>query len=186
MLHATASLHFLLAPLAAADEEGFNPIRLTDASNVLWTLIIFGASLPLMWKLVWGPMAAALHERDQHAEEAVRKAQEAKQEAEKARSDVEKRLADATKESARMIQEARAIGEAQAREVVAAAQAQSQQIADRARAEIEREKSKALSEIRETVVDLSIDAATRVVGRSVADDDQRRYVRDFVSSKGVR
>ncbi|MFN0208085.1 MAG: F0F1 ATP synthase subunit B [Planctomycetota bacterium] len=169
--------------ITVASEEGFNPIRISDASNTLWTIVIFALSLPFMWKFVWGPMARALHERDHHAEEAVKAAEAAKAAAENAKNEVEKRLADATKESARMIVEARSMGEAQARDVIAQAQTQSQQILDRAKSEIEREKSKALAEIRETVVDISIDAATKVVGRAVGDDDQRRYVREFVASQ---
>ncbi|HKD99480.1 MAG TPA: F0F1 ATP synthase subunit B [Planctomycetota bacterium] len=175
-------------PVFAFVAEGgsFNPLDLDTWSNGFWTIVIFLAALGPMWIIVWGPMAKALEKRDQDAEAAVKAAEAARAAAEQARSDVERRLGDAQKESAKLIGEARAVGEAQGREALAAAQSQAQQTLERAKQEIEREKSKALSEIRETVVDLSLDAATKVVGRSLTDEDQRRFVRDFVAGAGGR
>lgn len=171
----------LAAALVSEGGEAFNPLRLTDFTNAVWTIVIFAASLPLMWTIVWGPMARVLEQRDAQADQAVRAAEAAKAAAEQARADVENRLTQAQKESAKMIADARAVGEAQGREVLAAAQDEAQRTLERAKAEIEREKSKALSEIRETVVDLTLEAATKVVGRSFEDADQRRFVEEFVS-----
>ena len=171
----------VVLPAAEGGEGGFNPLSLTAAANAFWTIVIFAASLPVMWKIVWSPMAKALEHRDEQADQAVKAAEAARAGAEQARADVEKKLAMAQTESARIITEARAIGEAQGREALAAAQAQAKQTLENAKSEIANEKTRALAEIRETVVDLSLDAASRVVGRSFQDDDQRRFVRDFVS-----
>ncbi|MBI3817586.1 MAG: F0F1 ATP synthase subunit B [Planctomycetes bacterium] len=178
----------ILSIVTAAEggEEGFNLIRLSDASNAIWTIIIFGLALPVMWKMVWKPMADHLEQRDHKAEEAAHAAEKAKEGAQKSEAEVKRKLDEAQKESARIINESRAAGEVQGREIVATAQKQSQQLLERAKADIEAEKTKALSEIRETVVEISIDAASRVVGRAVADDDQRRFVRDFVASQSAR
>jgi F-type H+-transporting ATPase subunit b len=162
-------------------EGGFNPLSLTAAANAFWTIVIFALSLPLMWKIVWGPMAKALEHRDEQADEAVKAAEAAKAAAEQARADVEKKLASAQTESARIIGEARAIGEAQGKEAIAQAQAEAKRTLENAKSEIEREKTRAIAEIRESVVDLSLEAASRVVGRSFQDDDQRRFVKDFVA-----
>src|SRR5262245_34166062 len=122
---------YVAAASLLASEEGFNPIRLTDATNALWTIVIFLVSLPLMWALVWGPMSKALEHRDQQAENAVKAAEAAKAAAEQARVDIEKRLAKAQDDSAKLITEARAIGEAQGREALAAAQAEAQKTLER-------------------------------------------------------
>jgi F-type H+-transporting ATPase subunit b len=169
-----------IAPLVS-EGGGFNPIEFSHWANFLWTVVIFLVALPFMWKIVWGPMARALEARDHDAERAVQSAEAAKAAAEKAQAEVERRLADAQKESTRVLAEARALGEAQGRDALVQAQAQAQQTLDRAKAEIEREKARALSEIRESVVDLSLDAASKVVGRALTDDDQRRFVREFVA-----
>lgn len=168
--------------LAAAETGGsFNPIDFSHGANLLWTVVIFLVALPFMWKIVWGPMTKALEARDHQAEHAVAAAEAAKVAAEQAKAEVEKRLAEAHREASTMISEARALGEAQGREAIASAQAQAQQTLERAKSEIDREKSKALAEIRETVVDLSVSAASKVVGRALTDDDQKRFVRDLVS-----
>lgn len=174
------------ALVSSSGGEGFDPLKYNDASNTLWTVVIFAAAVGLMWGVVWKPMAQHLEERDHKAEDAAKAAEAAKAAAERAEAEVRRKLDEAQRESARIITDARAAGEAQGREAIAAAQAQAQQQLERAKADIEREKAKALSEIRETVVEISLDAATRVVGRAVTDDDQRRYVRDFVTSRETR
>jgi hypothetical protein len=51
-------------PLPSGGEGGFNPIDFATGGNVFWTLVIFGVSVPLIWKLVMGPVTRALEERD--------------------------------------------------------------------------------------------------------------------------
>ena len=49
-------------------------------------------------------------------------------------------------------------------------------------ARIQQEAARARAEISRLVVNLSIDAAARVIGRSVDDRDNRRLVEEFVSA----
>ena len=51
-----------------------------------------------------------------------------------------------------------------------------------ARTTIEAEKDKALSAIRTEVVELSLNAASKVLGRNVGSEDDRRMVRELVGA----
>ncbi len=160
-------------------EGGFNP--LTEQWGVLfWTWLIFLVSLPFMWKVVFGPIAKALKDRDQRAEDAIARAEEAKAAAERARSETEARLEEAREEARRQIQAARERAEAQHQELLAKAKEEAARERDRAADEIRAEKQRALAEIRDEVVDLTLTASAKLLGREIRDEDQKSFVQGFV------
>ena len=54
----------------------------------------------------------------------------------------------------------------------------------KAKADIDGEREKAIAQIRSEVVDLSMKAATEVLGRAVSADDDRRLAEEIVSASG--
>ncbi|MDG1500580.1 MAG: F0F1 ATP synthase subunit B [Planctomycetota bacterium] len=163
---------------------GYDPLAPDTFGQALWTLIIFGLSVPFIWKIVLGPIVMALEERDGHAKEAILAAETAKEEAERVRAEVEVSLGEARAESAREMAEARERGEKRAAEIITAAEEKAKDLVVSAQAAIRSEQDKALSAIRSEVVELSINAAGAIVGRSVDSEDDRRLVTEVVS--GVR
>jgi F-type H+-transporting ATPase subunit b len=178
----------LLAILAETGEGGgFNPLDLHGLGGMLWTLIIFAASMPFVWKVVMGPVTKALLARDERAAAAVLAAEQAKADAEKARADVEARLAEARAEAVQMVDAARARAEVRERELTDQAKKASEDLLLRARAEIRAEQDKAVSQIRAQVVDLSLKAAGKVLERRVDSTDDKRLVEELVTaSQGGR
>ena len=156
-----------LTPILASG--GFDPLAPDTFGQALWTLIIFGLSVPFIWKIVLGPIVAA---------------ESAKEEAERVRAEVEVSLGEARAESAREMAEARERGEKRATEIIASAEEKAKDLVVSAQAAIRAEQDKALSAIRAEVVELSISAAGAIVGRSVDSEDDRRLVTEVVS--GVR
>lgn len=171
-----------LALLAA--EGGFDPLDPNGAGGLLWTLIIFLAALPFMWKLVWKPVTLALLARDAQAAEAIESAQKASQEAEKSRAAVEVALGEAQAEAAKILGAARERAETRERDIVEKAKKEADAMIEAARTTIQAEQEKALSAIRAEVVDLSLNAASQVLGRRVDADDDRRLVQELVSQEG--
>ena len=84
-----------ITPAIAIAEGGFNPLDVSASGGMIWTIVIFVVALPLMWKVVFGQIAAALGERDAKASEAIVAAQRASEEAEKSRAAVEVALGEA-------------------------------------------------------------------------------------------
>jgi len=171
-----------LLTLAAAEGGGFNPLDLSAGGNTLWTWVIFLVALPFMWKIVMGPVVAALHDRDDRANEAIVQAEKASAEAEAARAEVEVKLGEARAEAAKLLSEARERAEAREREIVEAAKVEAATLVESAREAIRAEQDKALATIRTEVVQLSLDAAGRVLKRSVDSEDNRRMVADLVGA----
>lgn len=174
------TIHSSFLALIPAEGGGFNPLDPNGLGNFIWTLLIFLLSLPLMWKFVFGPIAAALEERDAKANEAVFAAKEASEAAEKSRAEVEIALGNANAEAKKLIAAATTRAEVRERDIVEGAKKEAEAMIENARAQIGAERDKALAQIRGEVVDLSMKAATEVLGRNVGSEDDRRLVQDIV------
>ena len=177
-------LHLPSTTLAlVAAEGGFNPLDPSTFGGALWTLLIFLVSVPFIWKVVMGPIAVALVERDSIATKAIQQAQQASAEAEAARAQIEIKLGEAQANAARLLAEARERAEVREREILDQAKQEAQGMLASARAAIRTEQDKALAAIRAEVVELSLDAAGKVLGRNVKSDDDRRLVEELVKSR---
>lgn len=170
-------------PLLELSAQGDDKFKLFDDFTVgvtFWTLVIFGLSLPLMIKFVFGPIVRNLDARDKRVEQAAVAAEEARQAAEAAVARAESEREQARAEARKMVQDAQARAERQAQEAVAAAKAEADRQVEKARQDIEAAKRRALMEIRQEVVDLSLAAAARILRRDVDDDVHRELVADFL------
>ena len=165
---------------AAKGGGGFNPLDETGLGNLLWTLVIFLLALVPMWKMVFSKITSALVERDDQAAEAIHAAERASQAAEAAQAEVEVKLGEAQAGAARMLAEAKERAEVRERDIVENAKKEADAMIESARATITAEKDKALTAIRSEVVDLSLNAASKVLGRNAAAEDDRRLVEELV------
>lgn len=163
-------------------EGGFNPLDV-NAGSFIWTLVIFVIALPFMWKVVFGPITAALYERDVKASEAATAAEKAREEAAKSAAKVEVALGEAQAEAARHLATARERAEARESDIVENAKREASAMIDGARTQIQAEQEKALATIRAEVVELSLSAASKVLGRSVNSEDDRRLVTGLVAEQ---
>ncbi len=159
---------------------GFNPLNPSHAGNFVWTLVIFLISLPVIWKFVMGPITKALLERDARAQTAIDTAQKASADAERAKQEVETKLAEARAESLRIVAESRSRAELVGKQVEASSRAEAGKLLEQAKREIQVEREKALAAIRGEVVELSLSAASAVLGRNVGSEDDRRIVGDML------
>lgn len=159
---------------------GLSPFDPTGFGGLLWTWLIFLFGLPLMWKVVMGPITKALEERDEQAARAITEAEKAREETARAKAEVTAKVAETRAESARLIAEARERASAVEKQIVDEANAKAAQAALAAQAAIAAERDKAIAAIRDEVVELSIHGARAVIGRNVGGDDDRRMVSDMV------
>jgi len=171
-----------LAILTLAAEGGFNPLDLSGAGNLVWTLVIFIIALPLMWIVVFSKITGALFERDAKVADAIASAERASVEAEKSRAAVEVALGEAQAEAAKLMAQARERAETRERDIIENAKTEAVAMIESARTAISAEQEKALAAIRNEVVELSLNAASQVIGRNVGSEDDRRLVNELVAS----
>lgn len=172
--------------IASAEGGGFNPLDVGSGGMYFWTVIIFGAAIVPMWMLVFSKIAKAAVDRDSRASEAIVAAERASQEAEKARAEVEVRLGEAQAEAAKLISAAKERAEVRERDIIDNAKKEADAMIEAARSTIVAEKDKALAAIRGEVVELSMHAASKVLGRNVGSEDDRRLVEQLVGGAPAR
>lgn len=172
-----------LSALAVPQGEGgsFNLFEWHPGVAV-WTLIIFGLSLPLMIKFVFGPITKALEERDQKVEQAAVAAEEARKRAEESVARAQAELEKSRGEARQRVQEAVERAQRQAQEEVAKARAEIERERQKAAEDIEGAKRRALMDIRNEVVELSIASAGRILKKDVDDPVHRQIVDEFLGA----
>ena len=168
-----------LTPCIAAG-GGFNPIDFSHFSVTFWTIVIFLLALYPMIRFVFGPIARALDAQDEKARHAVTEAEAARDEAARTKEEIEERLARLREQEEELVAQARAKAEEAGREIQEKAKREGERQLERARRAIAQEEARARAELRREVVDLTIQAAGKVVGRTLTDRDQRSFVEELV------
>jgi len=155
---------------------------LTDISvwTMMWSLVAFFVTLWALSKMAWPMLAEKMEEREKRIREGLDKAEEAERRAEELLQQQESVLAKAREEASQLIAEGREAATRIKNETVEAAQTEIAKERDRAKKEIEVERRKAVGELREAAIDLTLEAAGRVLERSLTDDDHRRLANDVI------
>jgi F-type H+-transporting ATPase subunit b len=147
----------------------------------IWTVVSFLALLLLLRKLAWGPILAALERREKRIEDAIGGAERSRDEAGRILEEQKETLKKAKEEARAMIAEATADAARRGEEIVAESRREAERLLERARTEIRGEEAQAIDRVRREAVELALDAAERLVGRSMETADHRRIVEEFIS-----
>jgi F-type H+-transporting ATPase subunit b len=145
---------------------------------MVWTLVVFGATMLLLAKLAFPRITEALDRRQKEIEDSIDSAQHTREEAEKLLAEYRERLAEARSQSDEIVQRARQTAETHERE----AKEQGRQIASEASAraarDIEAATARALGELREEVANLTVLATEKVTRKVLDSSDQKRLVEE--------
>ncbi|MBP7560092.1 MAG: F0F1 ATP synthase subunit B [Armatimonadetes bacterium] len=139
--------------------------------------------LALFWVLkrfLFGPIGNMVQSRNDEIRDRLDRAERDEKAKEAIRTEYERRIAEIETEARDRIQRAVAEAERIAEGIRAQAAEEAEAARQRGYLQIEREKEKALKEIQDQIVDLSIDAAERVVHQALNEDSQRQLVRRFI------
>jgi len=161
----------------------FNPAL---AASYVWTLLIFLASLPLLWKFVFGPITRSMEDRETKVRGAAAAAEQARAETEQLRASVKQELEGARQEAAKALAEAKKRAAEREQELMAAAKAESEKERQRARAEIDQAVRNAREMLRREAVTLAVQIGERVIQREFSAADQQRLLAEFEKSAGSK
>ena len=169
----------------AAHEGGWMEKWLSfDPGLFMWTIVTFLIVLMLLkWK-AWGPLMSVLDKRAEDIKNALLAADRAKEDAEKASQDYEKLVQKAHSEAQQIIADSKAAGERVKNEVESAAKEKAEEMIGKAKTEIKAESQKAIQEIKSLVVDLSIEAAEKIIEKNLDSEDNRKLVDQTLDSMG--
>ena len=146
--------------------------------------LIFLVTIVVLWKVALGPVSRVIAAREQKIEAGVRAAEEAERRLAAVQVDVQREL-DAAREQAREImsrshQEATADAE----EVRVRARREAEAQVEKARSDIDAERDRALQELRAQVSGLVVEAAGRVLGEAIDQQQHRRLIDETIDQVG--
>ena len=155
-----------------------------DPGLFMWTIVTFFIVLMLLkWK-AWGPLMSVLDKRAEDIKNALSAADRAKEDAEKASQDYEKLVQKAHIEGQQIISDSKAAGEKVKNDIESVARENAEKMIGKAKTQIEAESQKALQEIKSSVVDLSIEAAEKIIEKNLDSEDNRKLVEKTLDSIG--
>ena len=169
---------FILAQAegGGGQEEGGNFLVTPDVGLMLWTLIAFGLTMFLLYKLAFPRIAAALDKRQRAIEESIDVAERTKRQADELLAEYRERLTQARQQADEIVARARKAGEQRETEALVDARRQREELMAQTRRDIETETRRAIQDIRREVADLTVLATEKVTRKSLTEDDQRRLV----------
>ena len=180
-LMGTTLLPYLLPLQAAAKEDGGgNPLLKAQPGLMIWTLVIFGITLFILKRYVFGPVGAAIEKRRSDIAASIEEAERSRDEATSLHDDYKTRLADARKEADQLREQGRKDGERQGAELVHQAHTQRERVLADAEVQIDAQTRAAASGLRDDVVSLALLAAEKVSRQSLSDTDHRRLIEQAI------
>ncbi len=146
----------------------------------IYTVVSFLLFLLLLRRFAWTPILKALERRERRITEAIESAEKAKEDAERIVSEHKEALAEARQEARGLISKAAAEADRKGEEMVLRARKEAEALIERARAEIKSEEADAIKRVRREAVDIALEAASKLLERSLGDEDHRRLVERFI------
>ena len=184
----TATLVFGAADTCLANgvlhEASGNTPAFPNLYVIGWTLVDFLILLALMYKFAFNPVKAMLEKRASTIEGNLEHAETLKQDMEKLKADAEAALLEAKQESQAIIIRAQKSAD-ELRDTML--EETKQEIADmktKAERDIADATEMARQQLREDAANLAILAAEKLLERSISDEDNMKFVKEFVNEAG--
>jgi F-type H+-transporting ATPase subunit b len=165
----------------AAESGGGSFLVSPNVGLMIWTLVVFGISMYILWKAAFPRISEALDKRQRAIEESIDSAERTRREADALLAEYRERLAEARSQADEIVTRARRTGEAAENEIVAEARAKREEMMAQTRREIEAETRRAIQQIRSEVADLTVAATEKVTRKTLDSEDQRRLVDEALS-----
>ena len=148
---------------------------------MIWTLILFGITMFVLWKYAFPRIGEALEKRANAIRENIEAAESQREEADELLDEYRQRLKEAREQAEDIVARARKASEAAVAEATAEGKAKREELVAAARRDIEAETRRSLEQIRKEVADLTVLATEKVTRKSLDDDDQKRLVEEALS-----
>src|SRR5262249_1348477 len=176
-----ALLLLLLQEPAGEASHAITPFSI-NPGLIIWTLVVFGILLAILWKLGWPALLKSVEEREARIAKQLADAERANAEAARLLEEHKAALTRARTEAQEILATAKGAAQKEREQLLARTREEQEQLLERARRDIESEKEKASLALRREAVELSIAAATKLVGSNLDSDANRRLVMEYLAS----
>jgi F-type H+-transporting ATPase subunit b len=153
---------------------------------MIWTVLVFLALLLVLRRFAWPALLSAVEAREKALEEMIAEAERSREEAARLLAQHEKLLAEGRSSAHALLAEARTASEKERALAIEKTRQEQEELLERARREIVAERERAVQELRREAVDLSLAAASKLIGEELNSERDRRIVQEYLASLGSR
>jgi F-type H+-transporting ATPase subunit b len=153
---------------------------------MFWTILVFVALLLILRKFAWPALLGAVEARERALEEQLAEAERNRAEAAALLAQHQKLVADARASAHGLLAEAREAAEKERALAMEKTRQEQEELLERARRDIAAERERAVAELRREAVDLSLAAASKLIGERIDSDTDRRIVQEYLATLDTR
>lgn len=173
-------------PVAALAEESAvgADILIPKMAEFIPALIAFLIIFVILAKFVWPPVLEMMEKRQQKIQDDLDAAEEAKRKAAEEARNYEAKILDAHHEADAIVAKAKKEAEEVRSSILAKAQRESADIIAKAHDAVDSERHKAMIELSSSVVDLSVEIASKIIGNDLSVEEQRKLAEEYLAEVG--
>jgi F-type H+-transporting ATPase subunit b len=174
-------MDMLSLALALQEEHASGPLSV-EPGLMIWTVVIFLLLLAVLKKVAWPAVLGAVEAREKALEEQIAEAERNRAEAAALLAEHKKLIAEAKAQAHGIIVEARTVAEKERALAMEKTKQEQEELLARARREIAAERDRALQDLRREAVDLSLAAASKLIGERLGSETDRKLVLEYLAT----
>jgi F-type H+-transporting ATPase subunit b len=167
--------------LLQQEHAGRGPLDV-EPGLMIWTVVVFVALLLILKKFAWPALLGAVEAREQALEEQLAEAERNRAEAARLLAEHQKLIAEGRASAQGLLADARAAAEKERALAMEKTRQEQEELLERARRDIVAERDRAVADLRREAVDVSLAAASKLLGERLNSENDRRIVQEYLSS----
>ena len=167
--------------LLLQEEHGSGPLTV-EGGLMFWTVVVFLLLLAILKKFAWPAVLGAVEAREKALEEQLAEAERNRAEAAKLLAEHKKLVGDARAQAAAILAEARTAADKERAVALEKTKEEQAELLERARREIASERDRAITDLRREAVDISLAAASKLIGERLGSETDRKLVTDYLAT----
>lgn len=146
-----------------------------------WTWVVFIILFLVLKRFAWPAILKATEERERRIQKQLAESERLNAESQKTLEEHKKLLSGARQEAHELLAGAKAAADKEREQLLARARQEQAQVLERAKKEIAAERDRAVAELRREAVDLSLAAASKLLGERLDADADRKLVERYLA-----
>jgi F-type H+-transporting ATPase subunit b len=177
-------LSLMLAPIQ--EQHAASGPLTVEFGLMFWTVVVFVVLLLILRRFAYPALLGAVEARERALQEQLDAAERNRAESEALLAEHKKLLAEARTQAHGLLVEARTTAEKERALAMEKTLQEQQQLLERARRDIAAERDRAIAELRREAVELSLAAASKLIGERLTSETDRKLVQEYLSRLDVR
>ena len=182
---ATVAASVFAPTLALAEMPSGPDLLLPKPAEFIPALIAFLVIWFVLAKLAWPSILGMMEKRQKKIQDDLDSAAESKAKAAEEAKSYEQAIRDAHKEADKIVAQAKREAEEERSQIMAKAQREASDIITKSHGAVESERKKAMIELSSSVVDLSVEIASKVIGNELSEEQQRKLAEKYLAEVSV-